>query len=53
MEDLKEFVYEVDSEIGVKLATITYEDVMKEEKLKDYIYEVIIANLYNYFITKL
>ncbi len=52
MEDLKEFVYEVDSEIGVKLATITYEDVMKEEKLRDYIYEVIIANLYNYFITK-
>lgn len=52
MEDLKEFVYEVDSEIGVKLATITYEDVMKEEKLKDYIYEVIIANLYNYFIIK-
>lgn len=51
-EDLKEFVCEIDSEIGIKLATITYEDVMKEEKLKDYIYEVVIANLYNYFIKK-
>ena len=51
MEDLKNFSYNYDKEIGVKLVTITYEDVMKNEDiLKNFIYEVVISNLYNYFI---
>lgn len=52
-EDLKNFIFEVDKEIGVNLATITYEDATKnQDKLRDYVYEVIIANLYNYFMKK-
>lgn len=53
MEDLKTFNLEVNPEIGVELATITYEEAMKNEnQLRSYIYEVVIANLYKYFITK-
>lgn len=53
MEDLKTFNLEVNPEIGVELATITYEEAMKNEnQLRSYIYEVIIANLYKYFMTK-
>lgn len=49
-DDLKKFLYETDNEIGVELKKIFYEDVMKEEKLEEYIYEVVIANLYKYFV---
>ena len=53
MEDLKAFNSEVNPEIGIELAPITYEDVMKNEKqLRSYVYEVVIANLYKYFIIK-
>lgn len=53
MEDLKAFNSEVNPEIGVELAPITYEDAMKNEnQLRSYVYEVVIANLYKYFITK-
>lgn len=49
-DDLKKFLYETDNEIGVELKKIFYEDIMKEEKLEEYIYEVVIANLYKYFV---
>lgn len=53
MEDLKTFNSEVNPEIGIELAPIIYEDAMKNEnQLRSYVYEVVIANLYKYFITK-
>lgn len=53
MEDLKAFNLEVNPEIGVELASITYEEAMKNQnQLRSYVYEIVIANLYKYFITK-
>ena len=53
MEDLKAFNLEVNPEIGVELASITYEEAMKNQnQLRSYVYEIVIANLYKYFMTK-
>lgn len=52
-EDLKKFVSEVKKDIGVELADINYEYVISDiNVVKDFIFNVIIQNLYFYFKNK-
>lgn len=53
VEDLKEFSLEVNPEIALELTQAIYEDIMINENiLRSFIYEMVIANLYKYFMSK-